>query len=95
MALLIAQEVIQMSNIVERLLGVPNPTAQEAANEILTLRTKVAEQELIGKTLLNIIEFTINPMTEEPIAFLRTWVDGDFECIKREWPEFNFGEGDG
>lgn len=33
------------------------------------------------------IEFALDPETECPMDFLRCWFHGDFDVIRREWPE--------
>lgn len=33
------------------------------------------------------IEFALDPETECPMDFLQCWFHGDFDVIRREWPE--------
>lgn len=33
------------------------------------------------------IEFALDTETECPMDFLRCWFHGDFDVIRREWPE--------
>lgn len=33
------------------------------------------------------IEYALDPETECPMDFLRCWFHGDFDVIRREWPE--------
>lgn len=49
----------------------------------------VAEQNMI---LLTVLNFLLT--ADEPIEFLRCWMEGDFETVKEEWPEFNGYTGD-
>ena len=70
---------------------------QERDAEVETLKRMIkvlqqanAEQHLIGKVMVNVITFAAG--CDESVAFLRTWIEGDFETIKREWPEFKFEE---
>ena len=33
------------------------------------------------------IQFALSYDCEEPMSFLRCWNEGDFDAIRREWPE--------
>ena len=33
------------------------------------------------------IEFALDFNTDDPMSFLRCWFEGDFESIRKEWPE--------
>lgn len=57
-----------------------------------TLR-KYEELEGKNKEILNTIQYSLE--CDCPIEFLQCWVEGDFESIRREWPEFKGYAGEG
>jgi len=36
---------------------------------------------------LAVIDFVLNGECEDGFAFMRYWYEGDFDTIRREWPE--------
>lgn len=43
----------------------------------------------MSKEALAAIDFAIK--TDDPVAFLKTWREGDWETIQKEWPEAPVG----
>lgn len=58
--------------------------------EQLAVVAAVADEDhqQMRQSFMDAINFSIE--TDEGLAFLRCWREGDFDAIEREWPEFTF-----
>lgn len=54
---------------------------------IRSLRAQLMEERDRAESLKEAIEFTLE--CEDPLLFLKCWNEGDFEAVKRNWPEFS------
>ena len=50
------------------------------------MRDQLALMEEMRRDFNLVIDFAIS--TDEPAAFLKAWREGDWDGVRREWPEF-------